>query len=92
MSGFISEPERSHEHHVATVASQYGGSEQLHGQAHDRMARDPSNSQAVTAYEKDEAIPDPDISATQKMLSAVSGSLLTSILGVTLLQSKAFSS
>ena len=92
MSGFISEPERSHEHHAATVASQYGGSEQLHGQPHDKMAKASSRNQAVTAYKKDDAIPDPDISATQKMLSAVSGSLLTSILGMTLLQSKAFSS
>ena len=81
MSGFISEPERSHEHHVATVDARHGQPERLPGEENDRIGRDTSTGQAVTSYERDEEATEIDISAGQKMLSAVSGSLLTSILG-----------
>ena len=85
MSGFISEPERSHEHHLSIANPSHGDSKRLQGPAHDRMAGDSPKSPAVISYEKDAETLETDISAGQKMLSAVSGSLLTSILGMAVL-------
>lgn len=79
MSGFISEPVRTDEHQVAT--SSHGNSEHTPGQGHDRLSKGPGTSNSVTMNEHDEPEAEMDISAGQKMLSAVSGSLLTSLLG-----------
>ena len=77
MSGFISEPVRTDEHQVAT--SSHGNSE--HSPGHDRLSKGQGTSNPVTMREHDEPETEMDISAGQKMLSAVSGSLLTSLLG-----------
>ena len=45
------------------------------------MARGAPNDHSMTTYEQDEEEIEMDISAGQKMLSAMSGSLLTSLLG-----------
>ena len=79
MSGFISEPTRTDEDQVAT--SSHGNPE--HPLQHRRHISSkhtgPSNSVAMDSSKAPEA--PLDISAGQKMLSAVSGSLLTSLLG-----------
>lgn len=90
MSGFISEPERNHEHHLATDKSKHGDSKQIQGLAHDRMAGGSSKHPEVTSYESDEETTEMDITAGQKMLSAVSGSLLTSILGTAIFSIRTF--
>lgn len=82
MSGFNSEPARSHEHHPAIVESSHGNPKRLQRQTCDKMAGNPPEKPAVTSYKEDEEAAETDISAGQKMLSAVSGSLLTSILGM----------
>ena len=82
MSGFISEPVRTDEHQVAT--SRYGNPDHLPGQRHDRLSQDPSTSNSVTMSDSNEPNVEMDISAGQKMLSAMSGSLLTSLLGSSL--------
>lgn len=80
MSGFISEPERSREHQQGSPAVSYGVAEEAY-------AHRPGQSSANTLGKPDvlqdveERPDDVEISATQKMLSAVSGSLLTSLLG-----------
>ena len=79
MSGFISEPVRHDEHQVAT--SSHGSPDNLSSQRHDRLSNGPSRSKSVTINEHDEQGVEMDISAGQKMLSAMSGSLLTSLLG-----------
>ena len=79
MSGFISEPVRTDENQVAT--SSYGNSEPSPGQRHDISSKGAPSSNAVTMNESDEPELEMDISAAQKMFSAVSGSLLTSLLG-----------
>ena len=81
MSGYISEPERSHEQHLGSAKSSYGSSESSKRQAHTGMAGEPSESPAVTLDRRYDQATEMDISAGQKMLSAVSGSLLTSLLG-----------
>ena len=76
MSGFVSEPTRSDEEQsAATWSEDKDGSP---GQRHDRMPVDRGSSISMT---HDEMKPETEISAGQKMLSAVSGSLLTSLLG-----------
>ena len=79
MSGFISEPVRTDEHQAATRS--HGNPDNLSSQRHDRLFNGPSTSNSVTMNENDEQDVETDISAGQKMLSAVSGSLLTSLLG-----------
>ena len=79
MSGFISEPVPTDEHQIAT--SSHGDPEYFSGQRHDRSSRGPGTSNLVTMNEPDESEVEMDISVGQKMLSAVSGSLLTSLLG-----------
>ena len=78
MSGFISEPVRIDEHQVAT--SSYGSPDHP-GQGHDRLFKGMGTSNSITMSEHDEPVVGTDISAGQKMLSAMSGSLLTSLLG-----------
>ena len=82
MSGFVSEPAPTDEHQAAT--SSHGNPEISWGQRHDRSIQSTSNSVTMNGDNKPEA--EMDISAGQKMLSAVSGSLLTSLLGNPLLQ------
>ena len=82
MSGFISEPERSHEQHLDNAKSSHGDSGGSKGQAHDRMAGKPSKGSTVMLEEQYDQATEMDISAGQKMLSAVSGSLFTSLLGI----------
>ena len=79
MSGLISEPTRTDEHQVAT--SSHGNSEYSLRHRHDISSKHtgPNNSVAMDSSKAPEA--PLDISAGQKMLSAVSGSLLTSLLG-----------
>ena len=82
MSGFISEPERDIEIHRAS--KQHGERVQTQGQRHDRMERDLRDINSAVAMvggaEKDGQA-ETEISAGQRMLSAVYGSLLTSLLG-----------
>lgn len=82
MSGFISEPVRTDEHQVGP--SNYGDSDYFSQQKHDRSSKGPGTSHVVSMNEQDEAEVEMDISAGQKMLSAVSGALLTSLLGKSL--------
>ena len=79
MSGFISEPTRTDEHQVAT--SSYGKSDFPLRRRHDVSSEHTGPSKSVAM--DDSKVPEDqmDISAGQKMLSAVSGSLLTSLLG-----------
>lgn len=84
MSGFISEPIRTDEHQVAT--SSHGNSEQSLGHRHNISSKGAGSSNSVTMNDPDDLEVDIDISAGQKMLSAVSGSLLTSLLGTFILQ------
>ena len=82
MSGFISEPERDIE--IQRASRQYGEAAQAQGQRHDRMARNASDADSAVAIKsriESESQTEVEISAGQKMLSAVSGSLLTSLLG-----------
>ena len=74
MSGFITEPLRSDERG-------HGRLEDTEGQRHDRISGGILGVTAVTRSGRDEPETEVDISAGQKMLSAVSGSLLTSLLG-----------
>ena len=79
MSGFISEPVRTDEHQVAT--SSHGSPDNFSTQRQHRLSNGPSTNKSVTMNEHDEQDVEMDISAGQKMLSAMSGSLLTSLLG-----------
>lgn len=86
MRGFPSEPLHSEEEIFATSrdgASDH--SEQFQQHQHKRISETLGSGDAVTMEENNEPeIEDAavDISAMQKMLSAVSGSLLTSLLGM----------
>ena len=85
MSGFASEPVRSEEHELASVRD--GTQSALQGQRHDRIPSDSGRGNSVTMVRMDNIEPEKEteISASQKMLSAVSGSLLTSLLGMFIL-------
>ncbi|KAL9138736.1 MAG: hypothetical protein Q9175_000002 [Cornicularia normoerica] len=78
MSGFISEPVQTDEHQVATPS--HGNSEHSPGQRHDISSKGAEPSKSVIMNDPNESEVELDISAGQKMLSAVSGSLLTSLL------------
>ena len=75
MSGFVSEPPRSDENGLAT--GRYGNTGLTQGQRHDRLEAGNSNGDIMADADNVSQ----DISAAQKMLSAISGSLLTSLLG-----------
>ena len=87
MSGFASEPVRTNERadHAAPQdgASVIGNRDD--GQRHDRSQNDPPGSQSSGTRDGDNG--EIEISAPQKMLSAVSGSLLTSLLGKSSMES-----
>ena len=86
MSGFISEPVRTDQHQVAP--SSHGNSDlsSEHRSRHDILSKGTGSSDSVTMNDPDDAELEMDISAGQKMLSAMSGSLLTSLLGTFFLQ------
>ena len=87
MSGFISEPERSHEQ-LENAETNYGGSEGSKGQNVEKMAEGSPRGSAVTLDERYGQSIDTEISVGQRMLSAVSGSLFTSLLGISTLRSR----
>jgi hypothetical protein len=76
MSGFVTEPLKSDEHPYANT--KYGDQIRWHKDSPDVLRTYGS----LTMDESNEPDPSMDISAGQKMLSAVSGSLLTSLLGM----------
>ena len=78
MSGFISEPPRSDEERLSGESG-HGNESYTQGQRHDRISDMSKTSTAAVTAQGDAS--SMDISAAQKMLSAVSGSLLTSLLG-----------
>lgn len=85
MSGFISQPLRSDKEKSAPPKD--GDSEHFQGYRHNRIpgtAREYSSVTMDEANEPEIQDMDTEISAGQKMLSAVSGSLLTSLLGMQL--------
>ena len=79
MSAFISEPIPNDEHQVATLS--HGNPDHFSQQRHDSSFKSPGTSDSVTMSEHKEPEVEVHISAGQKMLSAVSGALLTSLLG-----------
>lgn len=82
MSGYTSEPPRPNGAHSATP--QHGSPEQSQAEGRPGNPARSSSDNTVTMDEgkrSDNEDVIMDISATQKMLSAVSGSLLTSLLG-----------
>lgn len=78
MSGFVSEPTRSDK---ALATTSHGEKRYTEGQRHDRLPDISGGAATMTMKDADDLPPETDISASQKMLSAVSGSLLTSLLG-----------
>ena len=85
MSGVASEPSRSDKQKLATSRD---GDTEFRGQRHYRIQDTFAEPKPVTMDESNEPeleSVETDISAVQKMLSAVSGSLLTSLLGICLL-------
>lgn len=84
MSGVVSEPSTSDEQKLTTSRN---GDTVYRGQRHDRIQDTSGQPNPVTMDESNEPEVEDietDISAVQKMLSAVSGSLLTSLLGILL--------
>ena len=80
MSGFISEPTRSDEKELAL--RQNAGKSHIQGQEHDRIPGGTGQEQSPVGKHGGDRDEDIEITASQKMLSAVSGSLLTSLLGM----------
>jgi solute carrier family 25 protein 39/40 len=78
MSGFVAEPVRSEDKKLATAREDQPLIS--HDQGHDRLLRNAGKGTPPPMAD-DGSLPEVDISAGQKMLSAVSGSLLTSLLG-----------
>ena len=82
MFGSVTDP--LHTNGQSSALSKDGGSGQLQGQPHDTISESHKEHKTVTMGEANEpevAELHTEISAAQKMLSAVSGSLLTSLLG-----------
>ena len=85
MSGVVSEPSKSDKQKLATSRD---GDTEYRGQRHYGLQDTSAEPDPVTMDESNEPEVEnveTDISAIQKMLSAVSGSLLTSLLGIFLL-------
>ena len=90
MSCVVSEPSRSDEQKFATSRD---GDTEYRGQRYYRIQNTSVEHKPVTMDESNEPEVEDvvtDISAVQKMLSAVSGSLLTSLLGISLLSKYIF--
>ena len=81
MSNFVSDTARADEGQVATA--KHGESTNLLGQRHDRVGGGDESDGSTMASSANEPEAEVAISTGQKMLSAVSGSLLTSLLGNT---------
>lgn len=79
MSIFFSTSSQSDRGNVATLS--YGDTTDLQGQSKTRSPDSVGSSSTITMGDIEDTTPDIEISAGQKMLSAVSGSLLTSLLG-----------
>ena len=79
MSSFGSDRLRADEGQVATARQ--GESTNLLGQRHDRFEGENEGDDSTMGSTASDSEPEVEISAGQKMLSAVSGSLLTSLLG-----------
>lgn len=82
MSGLLSEPLRVDEQQFASLRNGEDNHQSLQGQRHTRIPDSLESSSTMTMKNSKEPEADIDISAGQKMLSAVSGSLLTSLLGI----------
>ena len=80
MSGFIAEPIRSDDKELALRRS--AGDLHIQGQGHDRTLGDIIQEQHPTSRHGSNRDEEIEITASQKMLSAVSGSLFTSLLGM----------
>ena len=81
MSNLVSDTARADEGQVATA--RHGENTNLPGQSHDRVGGGDESDGSKMACPANEPEAEVAISAGQKMLSAVSGSLLTSLLGNT---------
>lgn len=81
MSGFVTEPLQSDETATA-VTSEYGNPANFHQELDSSSNTNTTAASAVTMNKPRRPAAEADISAGQKMLSAVSGSLLTSLLGI----------
>ena len=81
MSQYVSEAKTPPENDLGETRSDYGASEGSRRQEDTRMAGEISQDAAVMSGKPYGQAIDMEISAGQKMLSAVSGSLLTSLLG-----------
>ena len=81
MSDLLSEPLRADEHQFATLKNGEKNHQRLQGQRHTRISDSLESNSTMTTNRSKESEAEIDISAGQKMLSAVSGSLLTSLLG-----------
>lgn len=81
MSGLLSEPLRADEQQFATLNNGENGRQSLRGQRHTRISDSLKSGDTITMNKPTDSEAEVDISAGQKMLSAVSGSLLTSLLG-----------
>lgn len=81
MSGLLSEPLRVDEQQFATLNDVENNHQSLPGQRHSRIPDSLESGNTLIMNKSKEPEAEIDISAGQKMLSAVSGSLLTSLLG-----------
>lgn len=81
MSGLLSEPLRADEQQFATSKDVENNYHSLPGQRHSRISDSLESGNTFIMNKSKEPEAEIDISAGQKMLSAVSGSLLTSLLG-----------
>lgn len=79
MSSFASDRLRADEGQVTTA--EHGASTDLLGQRHERVEGGNGGEVSAMGSGARDSEPEVEISAGQKMLSAVSGSLLTSLLG-----------
>lgn len=82
MSDLLSEPLRVDEQQFATLKNGEDNHHSLQGQRHTRILDSVESNNTMTMNKPIEPEAEIDISAGQKMLSAVSGSLLTSLLGI----------
>ncbi len=90
MSGIVSQRVRSEEEEFATARN--GNLLLPEGQRHDRVLGHDGAIMAAKSIPPDDGIAEIEITTGQKMLSAVSGSLLTSLLGETGLRKGKFTS
>ena len=80
MSGFVSEQSRSNDRDFATARD--GARLNLQGRTLDNTSDGSGGDMTMSIKNATETVSETEISAGQKMLSAMSGSLLTSLLGL----------